>query len=227
MLSRVSRKNRGGRRNRTTRRNRQKGGGRIDSIATWVNAVKGTPVFKATEGRFMKQPNAENIAFSLGEYTTTDLISEELKLPDRDTERDANGNFLRNDSFLFNPAADINDFRDMATTVRDFLYDILKSDPTPYEFLGHIKDMKEENEQDNGILLSIQFAEKLEYKLKKMDDPNATILQHEILTNEKYYPLFILTLAANTDLDKERPLMMSEEEVENQLSEQQQQQQQV
>ena len=226
MLSRVSRKNRTVlRKNRKTRRSTQRGGGgQIDSIATWIKAVKDTPVFKATEGRFMKQPNAENIAFSLGEYTIIDLISEELKLPDRDTERDANGNFLRNDAFLFNPSTDINDFRDMATTIRDVLYDILKSDPTPYEFLGHIKDMKDikdPNEQDSGILLSVQFAEKLEYKLKKMDDPNADILQHEILTNEKYYPLFILTLAANTDLDKERPLMMSEEDVANQLSEQQ------
>jgi len=208
-------RNRAPDRSRRTRKV-QRGGGEINSIASWIAAVKKTPAFRAEEDKYIKQPEAENDALWLGSYTIGDLIDDSLKLPEK--ERDANQLFVRDEEFLFDRVNDVSDFRDIAVALRLYFANIVNSNPTPNEFLRDIKEMKEDPSTDSTILQTIQFAETIEVKLKLLDNPNADILPYDVLVNEQNYPLFILTLVANTDMEQEIPILLSEAELVNQLS---------
>jgi len=222
-MTRVSRKNRKGLGNRRkTRRQQQKqqqGGGVIDSVDSWIKAVLRTRAFDPqNEDKFMKHPDEENEALRLGKYNIGDLVDDQLKLPPK--EKDANGLFLVNnlnsEFQLFEN--DINDFRDIAVSLRYSFSDIINNpELTPYEFLKHIKDLKENPTQDSTVIQLLEFAEDVEARLQQKAKNDSTLQPFDILTNELYYPLFILTLIVNTEGD-EIPILLSEAELDAQIA---------
>jgi hypothetical protein len=222
-MTRVSRKNKKGlsdrRKTRRQQQQKQKGAGQIDSVDAWIKAVlKTRPFDPQNEDKFMKHPNEDNQALRLGKYNIGDLVDDQLKLPPK--EKDANGLFLVNnlnsEFQLFEN--DINDFRDIAVSLRYSFSDIINNpDLTPYEFLKHIKDLKENPNQDSTVIQLLEYAEDVEARLQQKAKNDPTLQPFDILTNELYYPLFILTLIVNTDGD-EIPILLSETELDAQIA---------
>jgi len=233
-MTRVSRKNRKGlgNRRRTQRqqqqqrqqrqqqpKKQQQGGGQIDSVDAWIKAVLKTKPFNPqNEDKFMKHPNEENQALRLGKYDISDLVDDQLKLPEK--EKDANGLFLVNnlnsDFQLFEN--DINDFRDIAISLRHSFSEIINNPQLrPYEFLMHIKELKENPNQDSTVIQLLEYVEDVEARLQQKAKNDPTLQPFDILTNEIYYPLFILTLIVNTEGD-EIPILLSETELDAQIA---------
>ena len=212
-------------RRRKTRRQLGGGGGgggsgspqAIDSISSWIQEVNKTPAFISDENKdfkYKKQPDERNEALRLGTYTINDLKNENLKLPQR--KRDTYGLFEQEYAFELNG---MGDFRDEASALRYFFADVIEQEDqlTPAEFMKHMSFLKNDPNGDNAILQQIQFAEKIEVELQKLGK-NVDVDPQRVLIDEQNYPLYILTLFANTDAGNDRPLLLTEEGLEKQLS---------
>ena len=173
----------------------QGGGDNIKSIADWVSAVKQSPAFTQTDDQYKPELSSSSPELRLGKYRLSDLKAkdESLTLPLR--EKDSQG-FKDEPGFLANGS----DIRDVAATLRDQFHLIVNDNPTPYEFMTHIVSTQTDPNVDPSILRSIHLAETLELFLQKEADPSRQVDQQKVFTDPQYYPLFFLTLLANTIL---------------------------
>lgn len=213
-------------RRRKTRRQLGGGGGNsdssiqatIDSVSAWVQAVNKSPAFISDETKdfkYKKQPEERNEALRLGTYKINELKEERLKLPPR--KRDAYGFFEHEYGFELNG---MGDFREEASALRDFFSIIIDQEDqlTAAEFMKHMTFLKNDPNPDIAISQQLYFAEQVECELQRLGrniDPDP----QRVLIDEQYYPLYILTLFANTDAGNGRPLLLSEEGFEKQMSE--------
>ena len=159
----------------------QKGGGDIQSIADWVAAVKETPAFKNSES----------------ELRLSDLKDESLTLPDR--QKGVQG-FIDEPKFSINGS----DIRDIAATLREQFDSTVNDDPTPKEFMTHISNIQTDPNIDPSVLRSVQLAEEVEVYLQNEANSEKKVDPQKVLTDPQYYPLFFLTLLANTVPRKEQ-----------------------
>jgi hypothetical protein len=226
-MVRVSRKNKHKveRRRKTRRQLGGAGGGAddsstqaIDSIISWIQAVNKSPAFISDENRdfkYKKQPEERNEALRLGTYKINELKEERLKLPPR--KRDAYGFFEQEYAFELNG---MGDFREEASALRDFFSNVIDQEDqlTAAEFMKHMTFLKNDPNPDIAISQQLYFAEHVECELQKLGR-NIEPDPQRVLIDEQYYPLYILTLFANTDAGDGRPLLLSEEGFEKQMSE--------
>lgn len=211
-------------RRRKTRR--QQGGGgdgvdgvsAIDSVSAWIQAVNKTPAFISDETKnvkYKKDLEGVNEALRLGTYKLNELHDDRLKLPPR--KRDAYGFFEKEYAFELNG---MGDFRDEASALRDFFSNVIEQEDqlTAAEFMKHMSFLKNDPNPDIAVSQQIYFAEQVETELQKLGR-NIEVDPERVLIEEQYYPLYILTLFANTEAGNDRPLLLTEEGFEKQLSE--------
>ena len=167
----------------------QGGGDNIDSIAAWVRLVQQTPAFTKTDDQYKPNPSSPDL--QLGSYHLSNLVDPSLTLPPR--EKNEQG-FVSQEGFKVNES----DIRDIAATLREQFDSTVNDDPTPYEFMTHITNIQTDPNIDPSILRSIQLAGELETYLQHEATPAKQIDQQKVLTDPQYYPLFFLTLLANT-----------------------------
>jgi len=190
----------------------------IDSVSAWIQAVNKTPAFISDETndvKYKKNLDGVNEALRLGSYKLNELHDDRLKLPPR--KRDAYGFFEKEYAFELNG---MGDFRDEASALRDFFSNVIEQEDqlTAAEFMKHMRFLKSDANPDMAVSQQIHFAEQVESELQRLGrtievDPD------QVLINEQYYPLYILTLFANTEAGNDRPLLLTEEGLEKQLSE--------
>jgi hypothetical protein len=210
-------------RRRKTRRQLGGAGGNwsaqtIDSVSAWIQAVNKTPAFISDETKdvkYKKDLEGVNEALRLGTYKINELHDDRLKLPPR--KRDAYGFFEKEYAFELNG---LGDFRDEASSLRHFFSDVIEQEDqlTAAEFMKHMRFLKSDPNADTSIHEQIQFAEQVESELQNLGR-NIEADPQRVLIDEQYYPLYILTLFANTDTGNDRPLLLTEEGLEKQLSE--------
>jgi predicted Zn-dependent protease len=138
----------------------------------------------------------------------------------RDAEREADRlglQILRGAGFELNG---MGDFREEASALRDFFSNVIDQEDqlTAAEFMKHMTFLKNDPNPDIAISQQLYFAEHVECELQRLGR-NIEPDPQRVLIDEQYYPLYILTLFANTDAGDGRPLLLSEEGFEKQMSE--------
>jgi hypothetical protein len=172
---------------RSTRRRNQRGGSGavpVDSVESWLSAVKGSAAFMKSEDKY-----------KLGTYRFEDLKSPSLKLPDMpDTIAAVDPNF---NVYKSNTALDPMDLRKLGSGLKDGWNPVISIVPTPTatEFKEYVtKHMDADPElADADFRDLVNHSMFAENTLRTLADEPVI----NSLTEDDKYPLFIWALMMN------------------------------